>query len=51
MSQPVADRGSIDAASFAAEIVTAYRPVVLRGQAAAWPAVEAARRSDEALVD
>lgn len=51
MSEPVVERGPIDAAGFAAEIATAYRPVVLRGQAAGWPAVEAARRSDEALVD
>lgn len=51
MSQPVVERGPIDAADFAAEIAAAYRPVVLRGQAAGWPAVEAARCSDEALVD
>jgi hypothetical protein len=51
MSQPVDERGPIDAAHFADEIAAGYRPVVLRGQAAAWPAVEAARRSDAALVD
>jgi hypothetical protein len=51
MSQPVVERGPIDAAGFAAEIATAYRPVILRGQAAEWPSVAAARRSDEALVD
>jgi hypothetical protein len=41
----------VDRASFDAEIRPAARPVVLRGLAADWPAVRAARRSDEALVD
>lgn len=44
------ESGPVDASRFAAEIVPRYRPIVLRGQAAEWPAVAAARRSDEALV-
>jgi hypothetical protein len=38
--------GGIDAAAFRAELIPAYRPVVLRGLVRAWPAVEAALRSD-----
>ncbi|GAB4522084.1 MAG: cupin-like domain-containing protein [Amphiplicatus sp.] len=34
---------------FQADIISAGRPVVLKGLAADWPAVEAARRGDEAL--
>lgn len=41
----------VDHARFEAEIVASFRPVVLRGIAADWPAVVAARRSDEAIVD
>lgn len=48
--RPVAERGPVGRAAFDAEIRTAGRPVVLRGQAADWPAVAAARASDEALV-
>lgn len=40
----------IDRARFDAEIRRATQPVVLRGLAADWPAVRAARESDEALV-
>jgi hypothetical protein len=42
----VPERGRVDAAAFAKEVASGYAPVVLRGQAAHWPAVQAARRSD-----
>jgi hypothetical protein len=48
--RPIAERGAVDRAAFDAEIRPAARPVVLRGQARDWPAVAAARASDEALV-
>src|SRR3546814_20125901 len=38
---PLPERGAVDAETFAREIVPAYRPVVLRGQVADWPAVAA----------
>lgn len=47
---PIAERHGIDRARFDAEIRPAAQPVVLRGLAADWPAVRAARESDEALV-
>src|SRR5579875_1115641 len=40
---PIAERGAVDAETFAREILPGYRPVVLRGQVAAWPAVAAGR--------
>lgn len=46
----VEETGPVDAARFAAEIVPRFRPIILRGQAADWPAVAMGRRSDEALV-
>ncbi|MEG3165697.1 cupin-like domain-containing protein [Sphingomonas sp. PB2P19] len=48
---PVAEAGAVDAARFAADIATGYHPVVLRGLAADWPAVRAARTSDGAIAD
>ena len=45
------ETGPVDATRFAADIATRYRPIVMRGQATAWPAVEAGRRSDEAMAD
>jgi hypothetical protein len=48
--RPITERGPVDRATFDSEIRPAARPVVLRGQAADWPAVAAARGSDEALV-
>src|SRR5438309_1520029 len=48
--RPIAERGPVDRAAFDAEIRPAGQPVVLRGQAEYWPAVAAARRSDEELV-
>ena len=47
----VEESGPVDPDRFAGEIATRFRPIVLRGQAAHWPAVAAGRRSDEALVD
>ena len=51
MPTPIAERGAIDAATFAAEVADAYRPVVLRGQVAAWPAVRAAHDGPAAIAD
>lgn len=47
----VPEVGAIDAAYFEAEIASGYRPVVMRGLAADWPAVRAARTSDRAVAD
>lgn len=41
---------NIDAARFRDEILPAGQPAILRGLVADWPAVAAARRSDEAMV-
>jgi hypothetical protein len=49
-SRPIAERGPVDRGAFDAEIRAAGRPMVLRGQATDWPAVAAARNSDEELV-
>lgn len=46
---PVREWRSVDAALFRSEIVPLRRPAILRGIAADWPAVTAARRSPEAL--
>ena len=48
---PIREVHGIDRARFDAEIRAAGQPVVLRGLAADWPVVCAARDSDEALVD
>lgn len=48
VASPVAERRDVDAASFRGEIVPGYRPVVLRGVAAAWPVVQAGRESAQA---
>jgi hypothetical protein len=48
--RPVAERGPVERAVFDGEIRPARRPIVLRGQALDWPAVAAARSSDEDLV-
>jgi hypothetical protein len=47
---PIAQVSGVDRARFEAEIRPGGQPVVLRGLAADWPAVRAARASDEALV-
>ena len=48
---PIAELHGIDRSRFESEVRAAGRPVVLRSLAADWPAVQAARISDEALVD
>jgi hypothetical protein len=48
---PVDEVKAIDAARFEAEIAHGYRPVVMRGLAADWPAVRAAHTSDRAIAD
>lgn len=45
----VAERPAVDAETFAREIVTDYRPVVLRGQVARWEAVRAGAAGDRAM--
>ena len=45
----VPERGPTDAAGFAEEVQAAGTPVVLRGQVADWPLVEAGRGSSEAF--
>ena len=47
----VPERIGIDPASFDKEVVARFTPLVLRGLAADWPAVQAARRSDEDVSD
>jgi mannose-6-phosphate isomerase-like protein (cupin superfamily) len=47
---PIREFGTLDRAAFDTDVRAAVRPAVLRGQAGDWPAVAAARRSDEALV-
>ncbi|WP_267383048.1 MULTISPECIES: cupin-like domain-containing protein [unclassified Sphingomonas] len=51
MPTAVPELERIDPARFDADVVAPFRPVVLRGLAADWPAVVAAWRSDEAVVD
>jgi hypothetical protein len=51
VAQPVTEWSDVDPARFDAAVVAPYRPVVMRGLAADWPAVRAARQSDEALVE
>ena len=46
---PLPEITDIDRERFEREVVPAGRPVVLRGLIADWPAVAAARQSDEAL--
>lgn len=48
---PIAEYRGVDRRRFDEEIRPAGQPAVLRGLAAEWPAVAAARASDEALVD
>ena len=47
---PIREFGRVDAAQFQ-EIRDARQPAVLRGLAAEWPAVQAAKRGDRELVD
>ena len=48
--KPISERTGVDAESFRGEIKPANRPVVLRGAAAHWPAVAAARRGPRDLL-
>jgi len=41
----------LDAATFAHDILPSAQPVLVKGLNAAWPAVQKARQSDEAIVD
>ncbi len=49
--RPIAEHRNVDRARFLDEIRPAGKPAVLRGLGADWPAVAAARASDEAAVD
>lgn len=42
-------RPATDRETFESETLSAYKPVVFKGQVADWPVVQAARRGDEAL--
>jgi hypothetical protein len=46
---PITESSDVDAARFRAEVAGAYRPVVMRGLVADWPAVGKARESFESL--
>ncbi|MDG5488493.1 cupin-like domain-containing protein [Sphingomonas sp. BGYR3] len=48
---PIRELAGVDRARFISEIQPAGQPVVLRGHAEHWPAVRAARQSDEALAE
>jgi hypothetical protein len=48
---PIREWHAVDRQRFEADIVPLRQPAVLRGIAASWPAVQAARRSDAALSD
>ena len=47
----VAETGALDAATFRAEVAGRSTPVVLRGQASDWKAVERARAGDRAIAE
>ena len=49
--KPIQEYAHVDHALFEDEIRRSRRPAILRGLASDWPAVRAARQSDEALVD
>lgn len=48
---PIEERAAVDAETFAREVATLARPMVLRGQVAAWPAVAAAARGNRAIAE
>lgn len=48
--QPIAEHAAVDRDEFQRKIRPLGQPAVLRGVAAGWPAVAAARRSDEELI-
>ena len=45
----IAERDAVDPETFEREVASAFSPVVLRGQAAQWPAVAAGRRGNAAM--
>jgi len=47
----VAERGAVDAETFAREVVSSYRPLVLRGQVAGWEAVRAGTGGNRAMAE
>ncbi len=49
--KPIPERPAVDPDVFLAEIADAYRPVVLRGQVADWPAVAAGRAGSSAIAE
>jgi len=49
--QPIPEAGTVDFARFHEEIRPTRRPVVIRGLAAAWPAVAAAKQGDRAIAE
>ena len=49
--RPIEEAGEVDFARFHEEIRPARQPVVIRGLAADWPGVAAARQGDRAIVD
>ena len=49
--RPIREYEGVDRRRFQEEIRPAGQPAILRGLAADWPAVRAARQSDEALID
>lgn len=51
MGRHVVERAAVDAAVFASEIVTAFQPVVLRGQVRHWQALAAGRDGDRAMAE
>jgi Cupin-like domain len=46
---PIEELGRVDAAGFASEVLSRYRPVVMRGLVSEWPAVQRARESTDSL--
>jgi len=49
--RPIAETGPIDFAQFQQDIRPARQPLVMRGLAAGWPGVAAARRGDRAIAE
>ena len=49
--RPIAETGPVGFAQFQQEIRPARQPVVMRGQAEAWPGVAAAKRGDRAIAE
>lgn len=50
-ARPIAEMGPIDPTRFHDEVRPAREPVVIRGLAAAWPGVAAAKQGDRAIAD